>query len=326
MDKFDRIVQLHSILRSRRTVISAEDLRIRLECSKATLHRWIGVLRDQLNAPLVFDKDANGYRYTDSGREDRFELPGLWFSAAELQALAVIQRLLNDLGGGLLEEHLGPLSKRLDELTQHRRLNLGEAAKRLRFPAIAGRAPGPAFQAAASATLQRKQLRFHYHSRGSDEHTDRTVSPQRVTHYRDSWYLDAWDEDKGVHRTFSIDRIRNAQVLDEPARDIPEAELDTHYASSYGIFSGQADQTAVLKFSAERARWVADEQWHPQQEGSWLPDGSYELRIPFHDPRELAMEILRHGPHVEVAEPESLRAAIREQLADALTRYNRTGL
>jgi hypothetical protein len=24
--------------------------------------------------------------------------------------------------------------------------------------------------------------------------------PQRVTHYRDSWYLDVWDETKGAHR------------------------------------------------------------------------------------------------------------------------------
>jgi predicted DNA-binding transcriptional regulator YafY len=321
MDKFDRIVQLHSVLRTRRTAVSFEDLRAKLECSKATLHRAIGVLRDQLHAPLVFDKSANGYRYEETGRDRRFELPGLWFSAGELQALAVLQRLLSDLGGGLLEEHLSPLSKRLEDLTKHRRLNLGEAGKRLRFPAIAGRPPGAAFQAVAAATLQRQQLRFQYHSRGSDEHTERVVSPQRVTHYRDSWYLDAWDEGKGDHRTFSMDRIRNGQVLEKVARDIPEAELDAHYASSYGIFSGQADQVAVLRFSAERARWVADEQWHPQQAGSWLADGCYELRIPFHDPRELTMEILRHGPHAEVVKPESLRDEVRTQLAQALKRY-----
>jgi len=63
-----------------------------------------------------------------------------------------------DVGGGLLTEHLGPLSKRLDELTHHRRLNLGEAARRLRFPALPHARQGRRFQATASATLQRKQL------------------------------------------------------------------------------------------------------------------------------------------------------------------------
>jgi predicted DNA-binding transcriptional regulator YafY len=63
MDKFDRIFQLHSILSSRRTPIPLEDLMARLECSKSTLHRAIATLKDRLNAPVVFDTNAGGYKY-----------------------------------------------------------------------------------------------------------------------------------------------------------------------------------------------------------------------------------------------------------------------
>jgi len=196
-----------------------------------------------------------------------------------------MQRLLKDVGGGLLTEHLGPLSKRLDELTRHRRLSLGEAASRLRFPAIASRSAGPAFQTVASATLQRKQLWIEYHARGSDERSERTVSPQRVTHYRESWYLDAWDDGKAALRCFAIDRILRATQLEQKAVDVADVELDAHYASAYGIFGGQADKIAVLRFTRERARWVADEVWHPEQQGKQLEDGSYELRIPYRDSR-----------------------------------------
>lgn len=321
MDKFDRIFQLHSILRARRTAISFEDLRAKLECSKSTLHRALTALKDRLSAPVVFDKAANGYRYEDQKGTGAFELPGLWFTPAELQALALMQRLLKDMGGGLLEEHLSPLSRRLDELTRHRRLNLGETASRLRFPAIAARPAGVAFQVAAAATLERKQLRIQYHGRGSDEHTERTISPQRITHYRESWYLDAWDETKQAHRSFSIDRIEHIEPLSKRATDIAEKELDAHYASAYGIFSGKANKLAVLRFTPERARWVADEQWHPQQVGARLPDGTYELRIPYDDHRELVMDILRHGSHVKVIEPSSLRDEVRSQLALALAQY-----
>jgi proteasome accessory factor C len=322
MDKFDRIFQLHAILAARKTPIPLEDLTARLECSKATLHRAINVLKDTLHAPVVFDAQGGGYRYATVTGVASFELPGLWFTTAELQALAVMQRLLKDVGGGLLTEHLGPLSKRLDELTRHRRLNLGEAASRLRFPAIASRPAGPAFQTVASATLQRKQLWIEYHARGTDEHSERTVSPQRVTHYRESWYLDSWDEGKQALRCFAIDRILRATVLDDQAVDVAESELDAHYASSYGIFGGQPDKIAVLQFSQERARWVADEVWHPQQQGKLLEDGSYELRIPYRDQRELVMDILRHGPHVLVIEPESLVDEVKNQLIGALGRYN----
>jgi predicted DNA-binding transcriptional regulator YafY len=202
-------------------------------------------------------------------------------------------------------------------------LNLGEAATRLRFPAIGARPPGAAFGVVASATLQRRKLWIEYHARGSDERTERTVSPQRIVHYRETWYLDAWDESRNALRSFSVDRILRATVPDDRALDVPEAELEEHYASAYGIFGGKADKVAVLRFTPERARWVADEQWHPRQEGRWMEDGSYELRVPYRESRELVMDVMRHGAAVEVVGPEELRSEIAQQLRLAAERYGR---
>jgi predicted DNA-binding transcriptional regulator YafY len=321
MDKIDRIFQLHAIFHARKTPISLQELTKRLECSKSTLHRALNLLRDYLHAPIEFDEDAGGYSYATTDRTDKYELPGLWFTPGELQALAVIQRLIKDAGEGFLEVHLGPLSKRLDELTAHKRLNLSEAASRLRFPAMAARPTGSAFQVAISATLQRKKLRIHYHARGTDQYTERTVSPQRVVHYREAWYLDAWDEGKQEFRSFSIDRILEATVLKEAAKNISEGELDAHFASSFGIFGGQPDKTAILHFTPERARWVAAEYWHPEKQSRYLQDGTYELKIPYRNSPELIMEILRHGPHVRVIEPQTLRTEVKRQLAQALALY-----
>ncbi len=306
MDKFDRIFQLHAILKSRRTPIPLEELTARLECSKSTLHRAINALKDHLNAPVVFDANAGGYKYGKPETGEAFELPG---------------RPLRSAGGGLPEEHLGALAKRLDELTKHQHLNLGEAAQRLRFPAIAARPAGAAFNTVASATLKRQKLWLEYHARSTDEVTERTVSPQRIVHYREAWYLDAWDEGKDALRSFSIDRIRRATVIDKRALDVPEAELDEHYSTAYGIFGGKADKVAVLRFTPERARWVADEQWHPQQEGRWLADGSYELKIPYREARELVMDVMRQGAGVEVVAPADLRRQIAEELRRASTLY-----
>ncbi len=102
---------------------------------------------------------------------------------------------------------------------------------------------------------------------------------------------------------------------------MPDAELDAHFASAFGIFGGKADKQAVLVFSAERARWVADEKWHPEQKGRYLDDGRYELRVPYKDARELCMEIMKHGPHVEVVQPLGLREEVRDQLRQSLCQY-----
>ena len=295
----------------------------KLECSKSTLHRTINALKDYLNAPVVFDVEAGGYKYAKDASGETYELPGLWFTPRELQALAVMQRLLKDAGGGLLEEHLAPLARRLNELTKHQRLNLGEAASRLRFPAIGARAAGKEFGTVVSATLQRRKLWIEYHARSTDERTERTVSPQRVTHYRETWYLDAWDEERNALRSFSVDRINRAAVSDATAFDVPESELEEHYASAYGIFGGRADKVAVLRFTRDGAQWVADEKWHPQQEAAWLPDGRYELRIPYREPRELVMDIMRQGRNVEVVAPEELREQVREELNRAIAPYSR---
>jgi predicted DNA-binding transcriptional regulator YafY len=63
-------------------------------------------------------------------------------------------------------------------------------------------------------------------------------------------------------------------------------------------------------------------QWHPEQQGRRLEDGSYELRIPYRDSRELVMDILRHGPDVVVVEPASLVEEVKKQLSETLRRYS----
>jgi proteasome accessory factor C len=322
LDKFDRIYQLHNILRARRTPISRADLMARLECSEPTVFRLIRLMKDHLNAPIEWHEEPGGYSYGRDADGGTYELPGLWFNARELQALVVFDRLLESLEPGLLGDHLAPLADRVTELLEHKRLGLSEAARRVRILGMASRPAGPWFHVLASATLQRRRVRFGYHGRARNQVTERVVSPQRMVHYRDNWYLDAQDYLRNALRSFSVDRVTHAAELDERAEDVPDSRLDEHFASSYGIFAGKANKTAVLRFSAERARWVADERWHPEQVGQFLTDGRYELTIPYRDDRELLMDILRHGPEAEVVGPEALRDAVVASLKSALARYD----
>jgi predicted DNA-binding transcriptional regulator YafY len=119
--------------------------------------------------------------------------------------------------------------------------------------------------------------------------------------------------------------MRSVTTLPAAAKEPTDEELDQHYSGAYGIFAGPSDQTAVLRFSPEAARWVAQEQWHPQQQGQWVDDGHYELRIPFRDPRELVMDILRYGPDIEVLEPENLKNTVKNRLKAASALYNQAG-
>lgn len=168
--------------------------------------------------------------------------------------------------------------------------------------------------------LGRRRLHLTYHGRARNEQTERRVSPQRLTHYRDNWYLDAWDHGRRALRSFSVDRILTARVLGQAAVDIPDARLDGHFATAYGIFAGKPKHWALLRFSGVSARWVADEVWHPDQKG-WYEDGLYFLEIPYADSRELVRDILKHGQGVIVISPVTLRDRVLQSLKEAQRNY-----
>jgi predicted DNA-binding transcriptional regulator YafY len=322
MDKIERITALHRILKAARYPVTVKRLQDELGCSRATVYRDLAYLRDALMAPLEGDGEA-GFRY-HAGESERFELPGLWLSSEELYALLAAQQLLVRTGGGVLSGALAPLQKRIEGLLADHAGVAQWPVERVRVIPHRGRKLDEAsFRVVASGVLERKQLQFEYRARSTDERTRRTVSPQRITHYRDNWYLDAWDHERRALRSFAVDRIGNARLSEEPAQDLPETELNQHLASSYGIFSGEPKGWATIMFSPKAARWVADEQWHSKQQGRHLPDGRYELKIPYSVSRELLMDILHYGADAEIVDPPVLREQAKSLLELALSNYER---
>ena len=323
LDRFDRIYQMHRLLVGRRVPISLEQLTQELECSAPTVKRIISSMRNFLDAPIEYDREHNGYAYVNhDGPTGNWELPGMWFSAGELQALLALERLLSGLSPGLLSQELTPFRSRIEALLQRQEIGTGELYARLRILSMGAREVRPAlFRTLATALGLRRRLELGYRSRSRDEQTRRTISPQRLVHYRDNWYLDAWCHMRNGLRIFALDRIDSVNLLEDVADDLAEAELDHRLARSYGIFSGVPRASAVLRFSAHMSRWVAEEQWHPQQNGQWLTDGSYELTIPYAEPTELVRDILRFGAEVEVVRPDTLRRLVRDQLRAALGQY-----
>ncbi len=309
-----RMLQFHRQLRF-------SDMQERLEVSRATLFRDLRDLRDRMGVPVILDRDTGSYRIDAS--VDRYELPGTWFSAGEIHALLSMQQLLAAFdAGGLLAEHVGPLRQRLLGMLESTTDSADDIVRRIRILSAAARHYAPQhFQHIASALMERRRLRIEYVARSKGDTSQREISPQRLTHYRDNWYLDAWCHLRDELRSFAIDAIKTVRTLDGAAREIPESELDAALGSGYGIFAGAHVQWATLVFTPERARWVAAEHWHPEQQGSFLDDGSYQLRLPYSNDPELIMDILKYGPDCEVVAPAGLREKVVGLLKAAVGRY-----
>jgi len=317
----DRIFGLHRIFTSRRTPILMTSICEQMECSISTARRAVRFLRDQLNAPLVYDVGRGGWWY-DRSQQDCYELPGLWFNPEELYALLVSYQLLSNLKTGFLYDCIAPFQSRIEKLLEQQGMEYPDLKQRIRILQMASR-PSDIhhFRRLATSLLRREQVKVLYHGRERDITTERVISPQRLVYYRSNWYLDAWCHNKQALRTFSLDRLHPVEEQSKKAKHISSQELDEKLGSSYGIFSGKPRHKATLLFSPEAARWVADEQWHPQQNGAMEIDGSYLLTIPYNDSRELMMDILKYGSEVEVKAPKSLREAVANTLRKATEKY-----
>ena len=323
MDRYERILSLHRLLKSARYPVSLQRLKDELGCSRATLYRDIAFLRDALGAPIESGEgEQAAFRY-DQAEAERFELPGLWLTSDELSALMALNELIGKSGpGGILSDALEPFQSRIQTLMSDHVSGEKMPVERIRVISSGMRKIDQAsFRAVAGSVMARKQLKFRYRARSTGSTTDRVVSPQRLAHYRDNWYLDAWDHEREGLRSFAVDRIAAAQMLDVAAIDRADAELNEHLAASYGIFSGKPKAEATIRFSPHASRWVADEHWHSQQEGSFLTDGRYEIKVPYSNSKELLMDVLKYGPDAEVMSPLSLREEMKILLQLSIGAY-----
>jgi len=321
MDRTERFYKIDQLLKERK-VVSFAELQDALDVSRATLRRDLEYMRARFNAPIEYDRDANGYRFAKPQAGPRYELPGLWFSAEEAQALLTTLQLLTNLQPGLLDGQVAPVIERLRAILGRGDHSWQEITARIRvFQPERRESKAACFAVIAAGLLKRARLRIRHYNRNEDRETEREVSPQRLVHYRDNWYLDAYCHLRDDLRSFSVDAIRDATLTDKKAKEVPKAELDEYLGAGYGIFPGRDVQWATLKFSARAARWVSSQNWHPKQRARVESDGSYVLELPYSSDRELVMEIMKFGPDAEVLAPPSLRTHVRQLHQAALDRY-----
>lgn len=318
MSRTERIYRIARLLSDKR-VVSRDLLLDDLEVSHATLKRDLEYMRDRLSAPIEWDRDSGGYRIGPDGGGGVWQLPGLWFTPSEIIALLTMRQLLDSLGPGLISRQIEPVLARMRLLVEGETVGVDVFEKR-----ICIRRPGAHiyepehFMPVAAAVMKRQRLLIRHYSKLRDETLQREISPQRLTHYRENWYVDAWCHLRDELRSFSLSALRDVKVLAKDAREVVEGELAAVLDSGYGIFSGPTPEWAELVFSSERAKWVSQEVWHNDQKTWFDGEGRYHLSFPYSDPREVSMDILRHVPEVSVVAPVSLRERVRALLAEAM--------
>lgn len=323
MSKTERLYLIQRMLTGNACISTERFLQV-LEISRATLKRDLEYLRDRLGAPIVWDAERGGYRFdTRHDHHSAQLLPGLWLTEEEISGLLMSVELLAALEpGALTSEQIRPIRERLEKLLELSNFSVSEIRQRIKLSPIGQRTTAVKhFQTIALAALARKRLTIRHFGRRDATLTEREISPLRLVRYKDNWYLDAFCHLRNDLRSFAIDAIEEVVGTDKAAVAIDETMLAQQIDAGYGIFAGKDLKRAILRFTPFRARWVANETWHPEQRGTLLPDGSFELDLPYLDDRELLHDILKEGSEVVVMAPPELRAKVQDELRKALDGY-----
>ncbi len=316
MKKHDKIYLLDQILKASKFPISRDLIEERLECSTATFYRLIGDLRDGYGAPIQTDKESGGYFYSDN---NSFELPGLRLQSDEIEALLMASHLLEDIQSGLLQK---PLARLLDNISSLLKDHGIEDKKNIQIiHALRRKADNSTFSIVFNGLQENKKIEISYLARSTNKENKRTVSPLKLTNYKNAWYLDSWCHLREGIRSFALEQIQSASIVNQASKEIDEQQMIEHFSGSYGIFSGKPDKVARLKVSPKISQWVTKEQWHSKQKISFLNDGSVFLEIPYHQDVELIMDILRYGENIVVLSPDSLKEKVKTILENCLVNY-----
>lgn len=165
------------------------------------------------------------------------------------------------------------------------------------------------FKITDALTSRRNLLLRYRHNYDSKREKSYCVKPIAVKQFRRRWYLIAELPDASTY-SFSLDRVIDIAAGDriEPSN----IDIDELFADSYGIIREKevGVATVTLKVEREEANYFISRPLHSSQKMEALSNDYAILSLRIAPTYDFIMEILSHGPKVEVVAPESLRRHI----------------
>ncbi len=171
-----------------------------------------------------------------------------------------------------------------------------------------------------------RKVRIAYCPPKGDSVIERTFSPYTLEPTDAGIYAIGLDEASGQIRTFKLERLETAAVLDEPYAIPADFDAEVHLADSWRVMTGGEPVELVLRFTASAAPYIRERVWHPSQRIEPVAEdggdpGGLLLRLRIAEPRETLPWIRSWGAQVEVLEPDWLRLRVGDELQAAAGLY-----
>lgn len=318
--------------------------------SVSSLEKDIQRMREDHDAPIEYDKRANGYYYSNP----QFRLLNLMLAPEDMEALDYAREVLAATQGATVADELTnalqKVRQSLDIIREVKSDDRTAPSTSRRIVYVEEKILGGNRQFVPMlirAVNQSRQVAFRYLKyeevtsvvSGKGTRKGKVVNPVislmdrpklRILHpillreVADSWYVIGYDAVSGGEKTFALDRMSELELLDDPC-DVPPAILanvSDLFEHIYGITDSHGPvEDIILSFSPLFGRYVKAKPIHQTQEVLSDTDTECIVRLRLAPNRDLLMHLRSYGEHLTVLEPASLVQEIKTSLEATLARY-----
>ncbi|MEM7307484.1 MAG: YafY family protein [Planctomycetota bacterium] len=206
MRRADRLFQIVQLLRGRR-VVTASELAQELEVSLRTIYRDVA---DLLASGVPIEGEAGVGYCLPRG----FDLPPLMFDEDELEALVLGARMVEAWADRALARRARSMLAKIEAVLPERLRPRLERVELFAPSFHVDEGMKASLEAFRRATDARRKLRFAYTDK-SGAASERTVRPLALVFWGSAWTATGWCELRSDFRSFSPERMREVEVLDE---------------------------------------------------------------------------------------------------------------
>ncbi len=304
-----RFRRIHELLTLRKgAVVSPEELCHACEISRRTLDNDIAFMRNEYEAPIIWDKQRQGYCY-----EHAFDLTSqIALNTEDVHRLHVAVETLAQF------EHLEVFRDLRETVEKIRKgvsgwVRRSAAAKSIYFEPVqnAGTEHLPLL---LRAIEEHRRVSFGYQSFRQSEVRQCELEPYCIRQYDQRWYVVGRSPQYDYLKPFALDRIASRPELSKAFFEAPEFRPEQFFQHIYGMHTEPIEQAreVVLAFSPLQARYFESRPFHPYHLLAEHADGSIEVRLNVCITIELIRKLASYGHEVEVLAPGELRETLRE--------------
>lgn len=294
--------------------LRATELAAECGVDRRTIYRDLATLHD-MGVPIWEDRGRYGLErssYLSTVRLNLNEAVAILFAARLLSHHSDennphIASALEKLAAGIPEQTISSHLARVADQVRSRPLRAGYIN---------------AIETLTRAWADRQVVQLRYRAAGRAP-TERIIEPYflEVSRSEPAAYVIGFDRLRNDLRTFKIERIEEAIVLNEHYQIPPEFDPYQHLDSAWGVINDER-VLVRLRFSAEAASRVRESVWHHSQQLRDCTDGGCELQLTVGGTREIRSWVLGWGADVEVVEPAELRAEVAAHAQRMLALYH----